>query len=132
VVAAVEPRPGGRVGEPEVGAAVDDHGRRVGGAQQRRDVAGLAVREREEHDVVAAQGVDAGLDEHPPGERHQVRLERAELLAGVRGTGERADLDPGVREQEPKQLSSGIPTGSGDRDLRAPHAHDYTHVRMFM
>ena len=78
VVAAVELLPGGRVGEPEVGAAVDDQHvvAELGGER-----AGLAVRQREEDDVVAGEGLDVGRLEHPVGQRHQVRLEGAERLA---------------------------------------------------
>ena len=38
--------------------------------------------------------------------------------------GQRADLDVGVAEQQPHQLSPGIPAGSGHRDAES-HAHDY-------
>ena len=73
--AAVEPLPLVRVVEPEVGAAVDDHGLL---RQLRGELAGLAVREAEEDDVMAGEGLEAGLLEHPVGERHQVRLQGAE------------------------------------------------------
>ena len=76
--AAVELLPGGRVGEPEVGAAVDDHDvvAELGG-----ELAGLAVRQAEEDDVVAGEGLERGRLEHPVGERDQVRLQGAERLA---------------------------------------------------
>ncbi len=90
------------------------------------------MRQREEDHVVAAEGVEAGLVEHPVGQRDQVRLEATEWLAGVRRAGERADLDLGVREQQPQQLASGVPAGSGDRDPLRGHVHDYTEARMFM
>ena len=59
----------------------------------------VVVRKREEHDIMAGEGVDAGLLEDPVGQRHQVRLERPQRLAGVGGTGQRADLDVRVGEQ---------------------------------
>ena len=74
------------------------------------------MRQREEDDVVAGERLEVGLLEHPVGERHQVRLQRAERLAGVGRAGERADLDLGVTEQEAQQLASGVPAGSGDGD----------------
>ena len=61
--------------------------------------------------------LDLGGLEHPLGQRHQVRLERAERLAGVARPGQGADLDPGVAEQQAQQLAAGVPAGSGDRDL---------------
>ena len=70
--AAVEPLPGRRVGEPVVGAAVDHHDAL---AQLGRDRAGLAVRQRQEDDVVVGEGLGAGLLEDPVGQRDQVRLE---------------------------------------------------------
>ena len=75
MAAAVELLPGGRVGEPEVGAAVDDH-HLV--AELGRDRAGLAVRQREEDHVVAGERLGGGLLEDPVGQRDQVRLEAAE------------------------------------------------------
>ena len=54
--------------------------------------------------------------EDPVGERHQVRLERAEALAGVGARGEGADLDLGVAQQQAQHLAAGVPTGSGDGD----------------
>ena len=56
--AAVEPLPLGRVAEPEVGAAVD-HERVV--AEPGGEGTGLAVRQREEHHVVAGERLDGGL-----------------------------------------------------------------------
>ena len=93
-VAAVEPLPGGGVGEPEVGAAVDDHDvvRRSCGGER----AGLAVRQGEEDDVVPGERLELGRLEHPVGQRHQVGLEGAERLARVGGAGQGADLDLGV------------------------------------
>ena len=115
VAAAVEPLPGRRVGEPVVGAAVDHHDLLP---QLGRDRAGLAVRERQEDDVVPGQGLGVGLLEHPVGERDQVRLEAPSGSPALLPAGQRADLDLGVREQQAQQLTTGVPAGSGDGDLR--------------
>ena len=88
--------------------------------------AGLAVREAEEDDVVAGEGLGVGRLEHPVGQRHQVRLEGAEGLAGVGAAGQRADLDLGMAEQQAQHLAAGVPTGSGDGDPLPRHVHDYT------
>ena len=116
VVGAVELLPGLGVGQPEVGAAVDDHGVV---AELLGDRTGLAVRQGEEDDVVAGEGLGAGLLEHPVGQRHQVRLQHAEALARVGPAGEGADLDVGVAEQQAEDLAPGVPTGSGDGDTCA-------------
>ena len=70
--------------------------------------------------------------EDPVGQRHQVRLERAEPLAGVGPAGEGADLDLGVAQQQAQHLTPGVPAGSGDRDSAPRHVHDYTSSCMFM
>ncbi len=127
--AAVEPLPLPRVGEPEVGAAVDDH--HVVG-QLGRDLARLAVGQAQEDHVVPREGLEVGGAEHPIGQRHQVRLQGPERLAGVRAAGERADLDAGVTEQEAQHLTPGVPAGTGDRDPLQLHVHDYTQACMIM
>ena len=113
VLAAVERRPLPRVGQPEVGAAVDDDGVL---AERLGDRGGLAVRQAEEDDVVAGQGLDRRVGQDPVGQREQVRLERAEPLARVGAGGQRADLDVGVPQQQAQHLAPGVPTGSGDGD----------------
>ena len=123
MLAAVERLPGGRVGEPEVGAAVDDDG--VVG-QRLGDRGGLAVRQAEEDHVVAGEHLDGGLLEHPVGQRHEVRLERAERLPRVGAGGDRADLDVRVGQQQPQDLAAGVPARSGDRHSALRHVHDYT------
>ena len=75
------------------------------------------MRQGEEDDVVAVEGLGGGLLEHPLGQRHQVWLERAERLAGVAPGGQRADLDLRVAQQQAQQLTPGVPAGSGDCDL---------------
>jgi hypothetical protein len=123
VLAAVEVVPGGLVGQPEVGAAVDHHG--VLG-QLLRDRARLPVRQGEEDDVVTGQHLDRGLLQHPVRERQEVRLQGPEPLTGVRARGDRADLHVGMSEQQPEHLSTGVPAGSGDRRPALRHVHDHT------
>ena len=112
--AAVEPLPGRRVGEPEVGAAVDDHDRARPSCAA--IAAGLAVRQREEDDVVAGErlGVVSSSTRSASGTRCGWR--RAERLARVGRAGQRADLDLGVRQEQAEQLAAGVPAGSGDGD----------------
>ena len=89
------------------------------------ELTGLAVRQGEEHDVVPGERVEVGLLEHPIGQRQEVRLERAELLAGVGGSRQRADLDVRVGEQMAQELASGVPAGAGDSD---PQRHMHNHA----
>lgn len=114
---AVEPLPVGRVPQAEVGAHVDDQ---HVGAELLGDGGGLAVRQGEEDDVVPGEHLGGGLLQHPPGQRQQVRLERAERLARVGIAGQGADLDPGMREQQPQHLTPRIPTRPG-------HCRTYRH-----
>ena len=74
------------------------------------------MRQGEEDDVVAGEGLGGGLLEHPVGERHEVGLQHTEALAGVGPAGEGADLDVGVGEQQAQDLAPGVPAGSGDGD----------------
>lgn len=112
VCGTVEPLPVGRVLQPEVGAHVDDEDLR---AELFGDGGGLTVRQGEEDDVVSGEDLDGGLLEDPVGQRQQVGLERAQLLAGVGIAGQGADLDPGVREEQAQQLSARVPARSGHR-----------------
>ena len=92
MLASVERLPLPRVGEAEVGAAVDDDGVV---AECLGDLGRLAVRQPQDHDVVPRQGVDGRLGQHPVGQRKQVWLERAEPLTGVHTRGHRTDLCSG-------------------------------------
>ncbi len=121
--AAVEVLPVSGVAEAEVGAAV--HDQRVV-TEPGREGTGLAVRQREEDHVVAGEGLDRGLGQHPVGQRREVRLERAECLAGVRAGGQGADLHLGMPQQQTQQLTAGVPAGSGNSDLDRAHMHDHT------
>ena len=88
--------------------------------------AGLAVRQREEDDVVTGQRLGVRLLEDPVGQRHQVGLQGTEALARVGPGGERADLDVGMGQQQAQHLAAGVPAGSGDGDTCRGHVHDYT------
>ena len=93
---------------------------------------GGAVRQRQEHHVVAGEGLGAGRLEDPLGQRREVRLEGAEGLPRVAGAGERADLDARVPEQQAQQLAAGVPARSGHRCSYLRHVHDYTVACIFM
>ncbi|GAB3039888.1 hypothetical protein GCM10011376_36490 [Nocardioides flavus (ex Wang et al. 2016)] len=70
----------------------------------------------EEHDVVAGQRLDRGVDQDAVRQREQVRLQGTQPLAGVGPGGEGADLDVGMAQEEAQDLAPGVPTGSGDGD----------------
>ena len=70
---AVEVLPVGGVGQPEVGAAVDDEDVV---AEPGRERPGLAVRQRQEDDVVPGEGLGRGLGKNPVGEWMQLRMVR--------------------------------------------------------
>ena len=61
----------------------------------------MAVRQREEHDVVACERRRVGLRQHPVGQRQQVRLVLPEERARAAARRQRADLHFGMPEQEP-------------------------------
>ncbi len=69
--AAVVLLPRGGVGEPEVGATVDDDG---GLRQLLRDLGRLPVRKAQEDDVVPEQFLDVGGTEDAIGQRQQVGM----------------------------------------------------------
>ena len=117
----VEGGPGALVGEPEVGAAVDDdHVVAQLGRQGRR----VAVRQGEHDGVVAGEHLGGGVLEQPVGQRGQVRVDAAQRLAGVRRGGEGTDLEVGVLQQQAHDLTAGVPARPGDCDTS--HVHDYT------
>ena len=90
------------------------------------------MRQGEEHDVVTGEHLGGGGLEDPLGQRRQVGLQDTQRLPRVGATGEGADLDPGMPEEQAQQLAAGVPTGSGDRDSRPAHLHDYTYDRIVM
>ena len=111
--------PRGRVGEPEVRAAVDDQG--VGAelfGQRRR----MPVRQGQKHHVMAGEHGELGGLEHSLGQRRQVRMVLAERAAGAGRGGQRADGEPAVGvgrmpEQQPQDLTARIAAGTGNRHL---------------
>jgi hypothetical protein len=75
----------------------------------------------EEYDVVALEGLGRGLAKDLTRKRRELWLVLAEARTRVATRRQRADLDPGVTEQQAQQLTTGVPTRPGDRD---PHTHD--------
>ena len=122
VLAAVPALPGGRVGEPVVGAAVDDEDVV---RQLRGELRGPAVRQGEEDDVVSRELLGGGLGDRPVGEGGQVGLVGAE--DGARGLPRRhrPDLDLGMAQGEPQHLTPDVSTGSGHGDA---HTHHYARL----
>jgi len=110
VVAAVELGPVGLAREAVVGAAVDDEG---AGGQGRGDLAGLAVRQGEEDDVVTGEILGGRRDEGQVGERTQVGLQRDERLPGVLESGDGGDGELRVRGEQPQELTPGIAACAG-------------------
>jgi hypothetical protein len=74
------------------------------------------VRQREEDDVVARERVVRGGLENPVRERREVGLVLAERRPGAGGSGQRADPDLGVPEEEAEQLTTGVSAGARDGD----------------
>ena len=112
-VAAVERRPVGRALEAVVGAAVDDE--RVG-VELGGDRSGCAVRQREEHDVVAGERLGRRLLQREVRVGAQVRLHGDERLAGVRVRRDGAHLEVGMVGEEAQDLPSGIAGRAGNGD----------------
>ena len=115
---AVPALPVGGLGQAEVGAAVDDDG---GVGQLFGDDGGVAVRQAEEHDVVAAQGLGVGGVEDAVGKREQVGMEFAEPRAGVATGGECTDDEPavlvgGMPEEQTQDLAPRVPARPCDGD----------------
>ncbi len=117
VLATVGPAPGVGVGEPVVGAQVDDADTV---RQRRRDAGGRAVREREKDDV----GVDAykgrRVDEDPARKIGKVRVDLDNVPPGRRARRQRTDLDLRMPEQQTQQLPARVPTRPGHRRCH-PH-----------
>ena len=80
MLAAVELFPRNGIGQPVVGAAVDDEdvGAELGGQCVR-----LAVRQGEEDGVVPGEDLRGGRLDEPVGQRQQVRLVHAQPVAGA-------------------------------------------------
>ena len=89
----VVPLPRRRVGEPEVGAAVDDHDVGVQLFGERR---GVAVRQRQEHHVVPGENIGVGGLEHATAQRQQMRVMLGQRGARARGRRQRPDGQPTI------------------------------------
>ncbi len=81
------------------------------------------MRQREEDDIVPAEDLRRALTQHAVGQRGKVRLELTQSSTRVAARRHRADLDIGVLQEEPQQLSPGVPAGS--RHCDPYHADDY-------
>jgi hypothetical protein len=91
-----------------------DHERDI--AQSIRVLAGLAVRESEEDDVVPGQDLGGGVLQGEVRERAQVRLMLDQRLARVGMRGHGADLDVRVASEQAEDLASRIAGCAGDGD----------------
>ena len=133
MVTAVELLPGRGVVESEVRAAVD-HDHRACRASPRRaaSLAGLAVREGEEHDVVTGERVEAGLLEHLVGQRQEVRLSAPVRWPALECSRQRRSRRPGGRADGASARLRRTAAGAGDCDPCPRHVHDYTAERMFI
>jgi hypothetical protein len=72
------------------------------------------VRQGEEGDVVSGQDGGRRVLEPSVSQRGQVRVDRPEELTRVATRRHGADLDVRVGEQEPEDLSSGVPARPRD------------------
>ena len=72
------------------------------------------MRQCEEDDVVAAQGVRRGRLEDPVTHRGEMRVDVAQPLAGLGVRRDGAELDVGVTQEEPDDLTPGVPARAGD------------------
>ena len=110
----VEALPVGGVDQPMVGAAVEDDDvfAELGGQRGR-----VTVRQREEDDVVPREVRRRRLQQHSVGERHQLGLHGAQRRTGTAACCQRPDLDLRVRAEQSEQLTSDVPTGTGNGNL---------------
>ena len=112
-VAAVEPVPLGDRFEPVIRPAVDDQG---GVGQGVGVLPGLPVRQREEDDVMAGEGLGRRVLQRQVRQRAEMRLVRDEGVAGVRVRRDGADLDVGMIGEEAEDLATRIAGCAGDGD----------------
>ncbi len=94
-----------------VGAAVDDDD--VLG-QLGSEVGGRPVWQGEKHDVVPAEGLRRGRFEHPVADGGEVRVDVAQPFPRLRVGRQRAEPDLWVPQQQPDDLTTGVPAGAGD------------------
>ena len=74
----------------------------------------MPVGQREEDDVVAGEGLGRRVGEHAVGQRGEVRVDAAEPLPRRGSRRDGADLEVGVPEQEPQELTPGVPARTRD------------------
>ena len=110
--AAVELFPRNGIGEPMVGAAVDDQDV---GAQLSGQLVRLTVRQGEEDGVVPGEGLRGRRLDQPVGQRQQMRLMQTQPLTGAAVRRQGADGDLGVAQEQAQHLTAGIATGTGHR-----------------
>ena len=119
VLGAVEGAPGGGVGQAVVGPAVDEEGGAAGarraGLQGGRDLAGGAVRQGQDDDVVIGQALDVGGLDGAVRQGDEVRVVAAQDRSGRGPGGQGADLDAGVGRQEAEDLAPRVSGRTGDR-----------------
>jgi hypothetical protein len=72
----------------------------------------VAVRQRQEHDVVALEGLGSGAQQLAVGQRDQVRVVVPHGRAGAVARRHGADVEYGVADQQPQQLAAGVPAAS--------------------
>src|SRR5690625_1942336 len=100
--------------EAVVGSEVEDQQVRIFGAELGGDPAGLPVGKRQDHDVMAPQGLGGGLGQDRVVAEVDVRGHLAEPLAGARVRGDRGDLDARMRAQQAQRLLARVPGGPDD------------------
>ena len=129
MVTAVEALPGRGIGQPEVGAAVDDQLAVQAGGERSRGT----VRQREEHHVVARQGGGVRGPDLPVRDRCERRMVVADATARAGAGGHRGDLDVRVAEQQAQQFTAGVPrrTGDGDRERHDTSATGLTETAYY-
>ena len=81
------------------------------------------MRQGQEHHVRLAERLGRGRLEDPVGELREVRVQIGERRAGAGPGAERAEGELGMGEQQPEQLSPGVPARAGHR---RGHRHQTT------
>jgi hypothetical protein len=106
-----------------VGAEVDDPDR---GRQRGGEGRGLAVREREEHQVRVGQGRGVGRAEREV-QAAEVRVYGGDGLTGPAVRGRRDQVELGVPRDQAEQLAAGVAARPGHRD---PDTHQTLRISM--
>ena len=129
---AVELLPGSRADEAVVGGEVDDEGVGARLFEFGGDLSGLAVREREDDDIVAGEHLGGGLLDHEVRESGKMGLMSAELLDRGGMSAHRGDVQVGVSAQQPEDLSPGVSGGTGDGNRKIVHMYNHTRQLIYM